>query len=75
MERDLGYRRIQLTGRGSYIISLPKRWVRELGLEKGEQVAFKVREDSSLLLIPRKILEGIKEIEKPSLKEYRISVS
>jgi len=75
MERDLGYRRIQLTGRGSYIISLPKRWVRELGLEKGEQVAFKVQEDSSLLLIPRKILEGIKEIEKPSLKEYRISVS
>jgi len=75
MERDLGYRKIQRTGRGSYIISLPKRWIRELKLGKGEQIAFKVQEDSSLLLIPRRILEGRKEIKEPSLKEYRISVS
>ena len=71
----MGYRKIQLTGRGSYIISLPKRWVRELRLGKGEQVAFKIQEDSSLLLIPRRILEGRKEPKEPSLKEYRISVS
>ncbi|HIE18945.1 TPA: phosphate uptake regulator PhoU [Candidatus Bathyarchaeota archaeon] len=75
MERDLGYRKIQLTGRGSYIISLPKRWIRELRLGKGEQIAFKVQEDSSLLLLPRRILEGRKEAEQPRLKEYKISVS
>jgi len=75
MERDLGYRKIQLTGRGSYIVSLPKRWIRELKLGKGEQIAFKVLDDSSLLLIPRKILEGKREVREPSLKEYRISVS
>ena len=28
-EKDLGYRRVQCTGRGSYIISLPKEWVEE----------------------------------------------
>ena len=75
MKRDLGYRRIQLTGRESYIISLPKIWVKELQLGKGEQIAFKVQEDSSLLLIPRRILEGKRESKKPDLKEYRIFVS
>jgi len=74
MKRDLGYRKIQRTGRGSYIISLPKRWVGELGLGKGEEVAFRVQEDSSLLLLPRKILEGRKESGERSLKEYEISV-
>ena len=75
MKRDLGYRKIQLTGRGSYIISLPKRWIQELKLEKGEEIAFKVQDDSSLLLLPRRILEGRKEIKEPRLKEYKISVS
>ena len=74
MERDLGYRKIQRTGRGSYIISLPKRWIRELRLGKGEQIAFKIQEDSSLLLTPRRILEGRKGTEEPSIREYGISV-
>ncbi|HUU87685.1 MAG TPA: AbrB/MazE/SpoVT family DNA-binding domain-containing protein, partial [Candidatus Glassbacteria bacterium] len=39
-KRDLGYRRVQSTGRGSYIISLPKNWVKDLGLKKGSEVAF-----------------------------------
>lgn len=74
MERDLGYRKIQRTGRGSYIISLPKEWIQDLGLEKGNQLAFKIQDDSSLLLVPRKILEGRKEVKEPPLKEYRILV-
>lgn len=74
MERDLGYRRIQRTGRGSCIISLPKEWVQDLGLEKGNQLAFKIQDDSSLLLVPRKIMEGRKKVEEPRLKEYRILV-
>jgi len=74
MERDLGYRKIQRTGRGSYIISLPKEWVQDLELERGNEIAFKVQDDSSLLLISRKILEGRKEVEEPRLKEYMILV-
>jgi len=69
----MGYRRVQLTGRGSYIISLPKNWVQEIGVERGGEIAVKVQEDSSLLLVPRKILEGRKP-EKPELKEYWIHV-
>jgi len=74
MEKDLGYRRVQRTGRGSYITSLPKDWVQEIGIERGNEIAFKVRDDSSLILIPRRIMEGRKEIEKPKLKEYSIYV-
>ena len=75
MSRDLGYRRIQRTGRGSYIVSLPKKWVQDLRLEKGNLLAFEIQEDSSILLVPRKILEGKEETREPTLKEYWISVS
>lgn len=69
MEKDLGYRRVQRTGRGSYITSLPKDWVQEIGIGRGSEIAFKVQDDSSLILVPRKIIEGRKEAEKPKPKE------
>ena len=74
MERDLGYRRIQSTGRGSYIISLPKEWVQNIGIEKGSEVAFKLREDSSLILTPSKMIEEKASEQKPEIKDYWIHV-
>lgn len=74
MEKDLGYRKVQCTGRGAFITSLPKDWVKEIGLERGSEIAFKVRDDSSLILVPRKIMEGRKETEKPKLKEYWVYI-
>jgi phosphate uptake regulator len=73
-EKDLGYRRVQCTGRGSYIISLPKEWVEEIGLKRGSEIAFNVKADSTLELIPRKIMEqeGRENSAKP--KEYLITV-
>lgn len=73
-EKDLGYRRVQCTGRGSYIISLPKEWVEDLGLKRGSEIAFNIQPDSTLSLIPRKILEkeGREDTSKP--KEYYITV-
>lgn len=73
-EDDLGYRKIQRTGRESYIISLPKEWVLDVGLKKGDQLAFQKQEDSSLLLIPRKVLERSKTTE-PSLKEFTLPIT
>lgn len=72
--QDLGYRKIQSVGRSSYVISLPKRWVVDNGLDKGSQLAFRVQEDSSLVLIPRKILESSKEA-KSRLKKFKLQVS
>jgi phosphate uptake regulator len=73
-EKDLGYRRVQCTGRGSYIISLPKEWVEDLGLSRGSEIAFNIQLDSTLMLVPRKIMEkeGRENGSKP--KEYYINI-
>lgn len=71
-EKDLGYRRVQRTGRGSYIISLPKEWVRDLGLKKGSEIDFNVQSDSSLTLVPRKLKEKFDESDRQKLIEYYI---
>jgi len=73
-EKDLGYRRVQCTGRGSYIISLPKEWVEDLELKRGSEIAFNVQTDSTLILVPRKIREKGVGDEGAKLKEYYISV-
>lgn len=74
-EKDLGYRRVQCTGRGSYIISLPKEWVQDIGLKRGSEIAFNIQPDSTLTLVPRKIKEkeGRDNASKP--KEYYIRTS
>ncbi len=74
MENNGEYRKIQRVGRGSYIITLPKEWVKDLGLKKGAHVALHVQDDSSLLVIPEKVLEERKEVQEPPLKEYKILV-
>jgi phosphate uptake regulator len=74
MKQDLGYRRIQRTGRGSYIVSLPKEWVLEVELERGNELDFEVQEDSSLLLVPRKVLEGRKTSKETGLRECGVLV-
>jgi len=73
-EKDLGYRRVQCTGRGSYIISLPKEWVEDIGLKRGSEIAFNIQPDNTITLVPRKIMEkeGKNNTTKP--REYYINV-
>src|SRR5512142_706036 len=73
-EKDLGFRRVQCTGRGSFIISLPKEWVQDIGLKRGSEIAFNLEPDQTLSLVPRKIREKSDENEGTKLKEYYISV-
>ena len=73
-EKDLGYRRVQCTGRGSYIISLPKEWVEDLELKRGSEIAFNIEPDSTLMLVPRKIQEKEGRGNSAKPKEYFISV-
>ena len=73
-EKDLGYRRVQCTGRGSYIISLPKEWVQDIGLKRGSEIAFNIEPDSSLTLVPRKIQEKEGRGNEAKPKEYYINV-
>ena len=73
-EKDLGYRRVQCTGRGSYIISLPKEWVEDMGLNRGSEIAFSIQPDSTLTLVPRKIMEKEGRTDTSKLKEYLVTV-
>ena len=72
-EKDLGYRKVQSTGRGSYIISLPKEWVQDTGIKKGSEIDFNVQADSSLTLVPRKLIEKYEGAKGSKLKEYYIN--
>lgn len=51
MEDKEETRKIQFTGKSSYIISLPKTWVTELGLTRGDLIRIS-RQDSNLVLYP-----------------------
>lgn len=46
-------RKIQLTGGSTYIISLPKEWVRTLGLKPGDEVEINIQNDMSVLVSPK----------------------
>ncbi|NJE11441.1 phosphate uptake regulator PhoU [Thermococcus sp. MAR1] len=47
------FRKIQFTGRSSYIISLPKKWVREHGLSQGDVVPLIINPDGSITIFPK----------------------
>ena len=52
LHEDKYVRRVQVTGRGSYIVSIPKHWVEAAGLKKGGRVEFSRQQNRGLLLAP-----------------------
>lgn len=48
-------RKIQFTGKSSYIISLPKKWIDELGLTRGDQLRISRKGSTDLKLTPTNI--------------------
>lgn len=48
-------RKIQFTGRSTYVVSLPKRWVTDLGLRRGDQVRLARRGATTLEMYPAKL--------------------
>ncbi|ANF22194.1 phosphate signaling complex PhoU family protein [Thermococcus piezophilus] len=47
------FRKIQFTGRSSYIISLPKKWVKEHSLKQGDVVPLALNPDGSITIFPK----------------------
>jgi phosphate uptake regulator len=47
-------RKIQFTGKSSYIVSLPKEWITDLGLKQGDQVTIVRQGTSTLQITPSK---------------------
>jgi phosphate uptake regulator len=68
-ETEQETRKIQLTGKSTYIISLPKKWVTNMGLKAGGQLVVSKQSDSSLLLTPKELIKQTK------LGEASINVS
>lgn len=54
MENREEIRKIQFTGKSSYIVSLPKQWIMELGLKQGDQIRMVRKGSSTLELYPPK---------------------
>jgi len=46
-------RKVQITGGATYVISLPKKWVKAAGLKPKDQVALIPQDDMSLLIVPK----------------------
>ncbi|WP_461864276.1 AbrB/MazE/SpoVT family DNA-binding domain-containing protein [Thermococcus sp.] len=47
------FRKIQFTGRSSYIISLPKKWIKGHGLKQGDVVPLTINPDGSVTIFPK----------------------
>lgn len=49
-------RRVQLTGGSTFIVSLPKTWVKELGMNAGDEVEIYQDKDLKLIIVPHKTI-------------------
>ncbi len=68
MEERGETRKIQFTGKSSYIISLPKQWVLDLGLKQGDQIRMVRKGSSTLELYPPKFESRIKKKEDATIE-------
>lgn len=66
-DRSVETRKVQKSGRGSTVISLPKRWVERTGLKPGDPVALHFHRDGSLMVSPNLV-------EKPSRLKVSIEI-
>ena len=69
-------RKIQFTGKSTYIISLPKQWVNELGLKQGDQVSVERSGTTSLQIMPHRTRKEESEVATIEIepKEEKSSV-
>jgi phosphate uptake regulator len=51
--KKMEIRRVQMTGGSSYIITLPKEWVKSLNIQKNDQVGLLSQSDGTLLITPK----------------------
>ncbi len=55
MENKEETRKIQFTGKSSYIVSLPKQWIMEMGLKRGDQIRIARTGSSALQIYPTQL--------------------
>lgn len=68
MSEDGETRRIQFTGKASYIVTLPKQWIIDLGLKKGDQIKISRKGATTLEIYPPKYESRIPKKEDAVLE-------
>ncbi|NIP62592.1 MAG: AbrB/MazE/SpoVT family DNA-binding domain-containing protein [Nitrosopumilaceae archaeon] len=68
MEDGEETRKIQFTGKSSYIVSLPKQWVADLGLKQGDQIRMSRQGSSMLQIYPTKYKSKSPKIEDATIE-------
>ena len=66
-------RKVQMTGGSSYIVSLPKEWIKESGIKKNDPLGLIVQSDGSLTVTPKitgKMAERIKIFNLRDINDY-----
>lgn len=51
--RNMETRKVQITGRSTYVISLPKTWVNKVKIKNGDSIGMIPRSDGTLLINPK----------------------
>ncbi|ASJ03525.1 transcriptional regulator [Thermococcus profundus] len=64
------FRKIQFTGRSSYIVSLPKKWVLENNLRQGDVVPLIINPDGSITIFPKEPKDIGEQKKLEISKEY-----
>lgn len=57
-------RRVQMTGGSSFIITLPKDWVKKSNIEKNDPIGLIAQSDGTLLLTPKMTRDGMQKIKE-----------
>ena len=78
---DMEIRKVQITGGSSFIVSLPKEWVRDSNIKKNDAVGLIVQPDGSLTITPRitgQAAERVKNIDLKNIEDpehlYRLLI-
>jgi phosphate uptake regulator len=62
-------RKIQITGGSTYIVSLPKKWVKKAGIKNGDYIVLNPQADGTLLINP-KLKNGSDKLKKSINIDY-----
>ncbi|MBO5002968.1 phosphate uptake regulator PhoU [Methanocorpusculaceae archaeon] len=63
-------RKIQVTGGSSYVLSLPKSWIRERNIQKNDPIGVVSQADGTLLITPNIQYDRTTKVKEFPLKDY-----
>jgi len=62
--KKMDIRKVQMTGGSSYIITLPKDWIKSLNIKKNDSVGLIAQSDGTLLITPNLDKEQLQKIKR-----------